>query len=124
MKTLKDAIRSILLETPMFAIVKEGYKIDEDFISIIDFIKKDKDISEKISIKNQKHIEELVRDKSILKRYFSSEIPNNLKYLALLSLGLEFLFYTCQIEDINEGRKILYKKINEEREKLFKGQII
>ena len=120
MKTLKDAIRNILLETPKFAIIKEGYEIDDDFISIIEFIKKGKGINKKINIKDQKHIEELAKDKSITKIYFSSEIPNNLKYLALMFLGLEYLFYTCQIEDINESREILYKKINEERENILK----
>ena len=118
MKTLKDAIRSILLETPRFAIAKEENEVDDDFILIIEFIKKEKGIAKKINIKNQKHIEELVRDKSILKRYFSSEIPDNLKYLALMTLGLEWLFYFCQNEDINKSREILYKKINEERENL------
>lgn len=120
LRTLKDAIRSILLETPKFAVVKEGYKIDDDFISIIEFIKKDNDTTKKINIENQKHIEELVKDKSILKRYFSSEIPNNLKYLALIALGIEYLFFTCEFEDINESREILYKKINEERERLIR----
>ena len=118
MKTLKDATRSILLETPRFAIAKEGYKIDDDYISIIDFLKKNTDFTERVNVKNQKHIEELAKDKSILKRYFSSEIPDNLKYLALMALGIEWLYYTCQMEDINESREILYKKINEEKEKL------
>lgn len=115
MKTLKDAIRGILLETPRFAIAKEGYEIDDDYISIIDFLKKNTDFTEKVNIKNQKHMEELVIDKSILKRYFSSEIPDNLKYLALMALGIEWLYYTCQMEDINESKEILYKKINEEK---------
>ena len=122
MKTLKDAIRSILLETPRFSITKEDYKVDDDFISIIDFIKKDNNIAERINIKNQKHIEELVRDKSILKRYSSSEIPNNLKYLALMVLGIEWLYYTNQFEDINEAKDILYKKTNKEKENLCKSR--
>lgn len=121
MKTLKDAIRSILLETPIFSIVKEGNKVDDDFISIIEFFKKNKNYTKKINIKDQKHIEKLVIDESISKRYFSSEIHDNLKYLALMTLGLEWLFYFCELEDINESRDILYKKIYEEKEKLIGG---
>ena len=119
MKTLKDAVRSILLEAPMFSIVKQGHKIDDDFISIIEFIKKNKGSTEKINIKNQMHVEKLVRDKSILKRYFSSEIHNELKYLALIELGIEYLYYTCELEDTKECKEILCKKINEEKMKLY-----
>lgn len=119
MKTLKDAIRGILLEVPRFAIAKEGYEVDDDYISIIDFLKKSTDFTERVNVKNQKHIGELAKDKSILKRYFSSEIPDNLKYLALIALDIEWLTYTCQIEDISESKEILYKKINEEKKRLI-----
>ena len=120
MRTLRDAIRQILLQCPNFSIVNQSETLnDDDYISIIDCIKKDKEFIKKIIIENQQHLGKLIKDKSIIKRYFSSEIPRHLKYLALISLGIEWLSYTCQIEDMREGMMILDEKIIEEKEKLL-----
>jgi hypothetical protein len=119
MKSLKDAERQILLQCPQFSIAKQNNTLnDDDYISIIDCIKKDKDFMKRVIIENKQHLEKLVKDKSVIKRYFSSEMPSNLKYLALMSLGIEWLNYSCQIEDMREGMKILDEKVNEEKEKL------
>lgn len=111
MKMLKDAIRQIILQRPQFAIPQQNYELkDKDYSYIFDFIKG----NEKIMAKDGFHIKKLIKNKSILKRYYSNELPDELKYLALIMLGIEYLLYFAQFEDANEGKIIFDKKMREE----------
>ena len=116
MRTLKDAIRQVILQRMQLAIPKEGYQLnDDDYVGIIHFMKGYR----KILVDNPLQVRKLIKDKSILKRYFSTELPEELKYLALVLLGVEFLVHFAQPEDANEGKKIFNKKVMEEVNKVI-----
>jgi hypothetical protein len=115
MKTLRDATRQIILQYPRLAIPKQAYELkDDEYIYIFDFIKEDKNIYIKMQVKNRRDIKKFIEDKSILKRYFSTELPTKLKYLPLMLLGVEYLLYFAHFEDAEEGKKILDEKMREE----------
>ena len=108
MSLLKDATRSLLLQKPtLLSIPKQGYKIDNDYLSIIDFIKDNC----KIQQKDYQHIQKLIEDKSVLKRYFSNEIAEEFNYLPFIQLGIEFLLEHAEFEDAQKGKIILEKII-------------
>jgi hypothetical protein len=110
---LKDAIKQLLRQMPRLSIPKQANEID-DYISIIDFIKKEDGFWKKIEPKDILHIQTLIKDKSIVKRYWSTEMPEKLQYLALMLLGIEWLLYTANFEDAQKGKMILEEKLTKE----------
>lgn len=109
MDLLKNATRRLLLQKPtLLSIPKQGYKIDDNYISVIDFIKDNC----KIQQRDYQHMLKLIEDKTVLKRYFSDEIIKEFDYLPFIELGIEFLLEHCELENAQKGKIILENHIH------------
>jgi len=109
---LKSSFKRVLLRQPRLAIPKESND-PKDLFSIIDIRKGNK----LYQIQDPIDLQRKIKDKNYTKRYFSEEIQEEFKIYGLALLGIEFLSFRAEINDLEEAQKIFdksfYKKVQE-----------
>lgn len=107
---LKDAYRWLAMKSKFFCQLKEDTRPlnDPSFISVVHM----RQGNRMVMTRDQQEVNKFLKDDSVVKRYLTSEIKDDdLKILALAYLGTKYLHIQCNLEDYEEGNKVLLEAI-------------
>lgn len=111
---LNSSFRKILLRQPRLGVVKESNN-PKDFMYLIHVRKGDV----AYQIENPKDLEDKIKDKKDTKRYFSEELQDEFKIYALAQLGIEFLSFKADIDNLEKAQKIFDNSFYEKMDKFL-----